>query len=151
MFRLFFLQSFNFSQHISTYRKVASSRPVYYSILYSLGQRAQQLSINFPFHKQSKMLGCPTNQDSLLLVTLQYLILFVTFLRIMDEHIMDESMMQNAVISPLEFEGLYIIAKLQYVLQSLYTPRSKENFLHYISNKRCWHQSLQVEILFVVP
>ena len=58
------------------------------------------------------MLGCATNQDSLLLVTLQYLILFVTFLRIMDEHIMDESMMQNAVISPLEFEGLYIIAKL---------------------------------------
>ena len=29
-------------------------------------------------------------------------------------------MMQNAVISPLVFEGLYIIAKLQYVLQSLY-------------------------------
>ena len=33
---------------------------------------------------------------------------------------MDESEMQNAIISPLEFEGQYIIAKLEYVLQSLY-------------------------------
>ena len=37
----------------------------------------------------------------------QEMISFVTCL-----DIMDESMMQNAVISPLEFEGLYIIAKL---------------------------------------
>ena len=42
------------------YRKVASSRPVYYSILNSFGQ------IPYNLHK------CATNQDSLLLATLQY-------------------------------------------------------------------------------
>ena len=36
------------------YRKVASSRPVYYSILNSFGQRSQYISIKFPFHKQSE-------------------------------------------------------------------------------------------------
>ena len=32
------------------YRKVASSRPVYYSILNSFGQRSQYISIKFPLH-----------------------------------------------------------------------------------------------------
>ena len=36
------------------YRKVASSRPVYYSILNSFGQRLQYIRIKFPLHKQSK-------------------------------------------------------------------------------------------------
>ena len=34
------------------YRKVATSRPVYYSILNSFGRRSQYISINFPLHKQ---------------------------------------------------------------------------------------------------
>ena len=38
----------------SIYRKVASSRPVYYSILNSLGQRSEYISIKFPLHKQSE-------------------------------------------------------------------------------------------------
>ena len=38
---------------VHRYRKVASSRPVYYSILNSLGQRSQYISIKFPLHKQS--------------------------------------------------------------------------------------------------
>ena len=54
------------------YRKVASSRPVYYSILNSLGQRSLYISIKFPLHKQScLMLKCATNRDSLLLLTLR--------------------------------------------------------------------------------
>ena len=36
------------------YRKVASSRPVYYSILDSLDQRSQYISIKFPLHKHSE-------------------------------------------------------------------------------------------------
>ena len=36
------------------YRKVASSRPVYYSISDSLGQRTQYISVKFPLHKQSE-------------------------------------------------------------------------------------------------
>ena len=39
---------------LRTYRKVASSRQVYYSILDSYGQRSQYISINFPLHKQSE-------------------------------------------------------------------------------------------------
>ena len=38
----------------STYRKVVSRRPVYYSILDSLGQKSQYISIKFPLHKQSE-------------------------------------------------------------------------------------------------
>ena len=40
-------------RHI-TYHKVASSRPVYYSILESFGQRSQYISIKFPLHKHSE-------------------------------------------------------------------------------------------------
>ena len=36
------------------YRKVASSRPVYYSILDPLAQRSQYISIKFLLHKQSE-------------------------------------------------------------------------------------------------
>ena len=36
------------------YRKVASSRLVYYSILNSFAQRSQYISIKFPLHKQSE-------------------------------------------------------------------------------------------------
>ena len=36
------------------YRKVASSRPVYYSILNSFGQRSQYISIKYPLHKPSE-------------------------------------------------------------------------------------------------
>ena len=39
---------------ISIYRKVASSRPVYYSILNSFGQRSQYISTKFPLHKLSE-------------------------------------------------------------------------------------------------
>ena len=35
------------------YQKVASSRPVYYSILDPMGQRSQDINIKFPLHKQS--------------------------------------------------------------------------------------------------
>ena len=38
----------------SEYRKVASSRLVYYSILNSFDQRSQYISINFPLYKQSE-------------------------------------------------------------------------------------------------
>ena len=47
---LIYLASLHF---IVVYRKVASSRPVYYSILDSLGQRSQYTSMKFPLHKQS--------------------------------------------------------------------------------------------------
>ena len=41
--------------HLNTnYRIVASSRPVYYSILDPLGKRSQNISIKFPLHKQSE-------------------------------------------------------------------------------------------------
>ena len=62
--------------HICIYRKVASSRPVYYSILNSLGQRSQKISIKFPLHKQSEnaWVWRATNRDSLLLATLRYVI-----------------------------------------------------------------------------
>ena len=36
------------------YRKVASSRPVYYLILENFGQRSQYISIKFPLHKESE-------------------------------------------------------------------------------------------------
>ena len=36
------------------YRKVASSRPVYYSILELLGQSLKYISIKFPLHKPSE-------------------------------------------------------------------------------------------------
>ena len=42
-----------FSPHL-IYRKVASSRLVYYSILESFGQRSQYISIKFPLHKESE-------------------------------------------------------------------------------------------------
>ena len=54
------------------YRKVASSRPVYYSILNSFGQRAS----NFPFINSLKILKCATNQDNLMLATLWYVIFY---------------------------------------------------------------------------
>ena len=57
--------------HTFNYRKVASSRPVYYSILELLGQRSQHGS-NFPFISLLKILGCTINRDSLLLATLHY-------------------------------------------------------------------------------
>ena len=37
---------------LDNYRKVASNRPVYYSILDSLGERSQYISIKFPPHKR---------------------------------------------------------------------------------------------------
>ena len=39
---------------VLVYRKVASSRPVYYSILELFGQRPQYISIKFSFHKPSE-------------------------------------------------------------------------------------------------
>ena len=57
------------------YRKVASSTPVYYSILNSFVQRSQYISIKFPLHL--KILKCATNQDSLLLATLRYELLLI--------------------------------------------------------------------------
>ena len=39
---------------ILRYHKVASSRPVYYSILQPFDQRSQYISIKFPLHKQSE-------------------------------------------------------------------------------------------------
>ena len=39
-----------------TYRVVASSRPVHYSILKLFGQRSQYISIKFPLHKPSENL-----------------------------------------------------------------------------------------------
>ena len=42
------------NRQTSTYHKVGSSRPVYYSILNSLGHRSQFISIKFPLYKQSE-------------------------------------------------------------------------------------------------
>ena len=55
----------NFASYtiICTYCKVASSRPIYYSIL--------EL---FPFISLLKILGCTTKRESLLLATLWYLV-----------------------------------------------------------------------------
>ena len=53
------------------YRIVASSRPGYYSILDPFVQRSQ--ASNFPFINTLKILGCATDQDILLLGTLQYI------------------------------------------------------------------------------
>ena len=39
---------------LQIYCKVVSSRPVYYSILETFGQRSQYISIKFPLHKQSE-------------------------------------------------------------------------------------------------
>ena len=41
----------NTGKSCDVYCKVASSRPVYYSILDFCGQRSQYISIKFPFHK----------------------------------------------------------------------------------------------------
>ena len=54
------------------YCKVAKSRPVYYSILETFVQSSQYVSIKFPLHKHSKMLGCATKQDMLLPVNLRF-------------------------------------------------------------------------------
>ena len=40
-----------------SYSKVAISKPVYSSILNSLGQRSQYISIKFPLHKESENAG----------------------------------------------------------------------------------------------
>ena len=48
------------------------SRPVYYSILKSFGQRSQHISIKFPLHNSLKISKCATNRGSLLLATLRY-------------------------------------------------------------------------------
>ena len=56
--------------HNLKYRIVASSRPVYYSILDPLGKRSQYISIKFPFINSLKIWKCATNQDSLLLAPL---------------------------------------------------------------------------------
>ena len=59
--------------NVFKYRKVTSSKPVYYSILNSLGQRSQYISIKFPLHNSLKITKCATNQDRLvLLATLRY-------------------------------------------------------------------------------
>ena len=55
----------------SKYRKVASSGPVYYSILDHFVQRLQYISIKIPL-PSLKILEFATNRDSLLLATLQY-------------------------------------------------------------------------------
>ena len=57
----------SWQRHFS-YRKVASSRPVYYSILNFFGQRS-----HYPFINSLKILECSTNRDSLLLATLRYM------------------------------------------------------------------------------
>ena len=49
------------------YRKVASSRPVYYSILELLGQRSQYIRVKFALHKPSE--NPWVCQDSLLFGT----------------------------------------------------------------------------------
>ena len=56
----------------NTYRRVASSRPVYYTILELFGQRSQYISMKFPLHKPSENTWKCINRDSLLLATLQY-------------------------------------------------------------------------------
>ena len=62
-------QYINLMVRYSMYHKVASSRPVYYSILEHLGKRSHYISIKFPLHKPS---GSATKQESILLATLQY-------------------------------------------------------------------------------
>ena len=56
---------------IFNYHKVASSRSVYYSIFELFDQRSQYISINFPLISLLKILGCATDQDSLLIATLR--------------------------------------------------------------------------------
>ena len=43
-------------KHDSIYRKIVSSRPVYYSILETFGQRSQYKRIEFPLYKHSSRL-----------------------------------------------------------------------------------------------
>ena len=50
-------QKFIDSPHCMNYHKVASSRPVYYSILDPLGQSSQYISFKSPLHKQSLLCG----------------------------------------------------------------------------------------------
>ena len=65
-----FLKSIQRSQNVqSTIKSRAVDRST--TVLNSLGQMSQYISINI---NTLKMLGCATNQDSLLLVTLRYLI-----------------------------------------------------------------------------
>ena len=59
------------------YCKVARSRPVYYSILNSLGHRSQDIRSNFPFINSLMILKCATNRENLLLATLQYLFVII--------------------------------------------------------------------------
>ena len=47
-------EQINFTTSDFTYHKVASSRPVYNSILELFGQRSQYISIKFPLHKPSE-------------------------------------------------------------------------------------------------
>ena len=54
------------------YCKVASSRPVYCSILELFGQRLHYISIKFFFISVLKIIRCATNWDVLLLATLLY-------------------------------------------------------------------------------
>ena len=70
----YLLKKFGF--RLSTYRKVASSRPVYDSILELLGQRSKYISIQFPLHKPSEI----WNRDRLLFATLRYLVLGIRIL-----------------------------------------------------------------------
>ena len=53
---------------------MTSSKPGYYSILDPFVQRSQYISIKFPLHEQSKIIGYATNGDVLLLETLRYVI-----------------------------------------------------------------------------
>ena len=41
-------------KNLTDYRKVASSRPVYYPILNSFGQSSQYIRLKFSLHKQSE-------------------------------------------------------------------------------------------------
>ena len=73
-FTIYVNRFLDFFDHLPTkmmtffkYRKVASSRPGYYSIL-------DPLTIRFPLHKQQlKILGCDTNRDVLQLANLRCL------------------------------------------------------------------------------
>ena len=67
-----------FMQKVLAYRKVAQTG--LFSILDHFVQRSQYISIKTPFINSLKVLECATNQDSLLLETLRYLISVKTIL-----------------------------------------------------------------------
>ena len=88
------------------YRKVESSRPVYYSILELFSQRSQYISIKFPLHKPSENLKMCCYRDRLLLATLRYMISMTKVNSLTQFWVVGHGVLLNTrVITQDKFEG----------------------------------------------